>query len=35
MGVFGLWIGMVLSRIGLAVFAVIKVRGDTWTNIEV
>ncbi len=34
-GVFGLWVGMVLSRAGLAGFAVLKVRGDSWTRIEV
>ncbi len=34
-GVFGLWLGMFLSRVGLALFAVTKFRGDSWTTIEV
>ncbi len=35
LGVFGLWIGMFLSRVGLAAFAITKVRGDSWTRTEV
>lgn len=34
-GVFGLWLAMFLSRVGLALFAVTKFRGDSWTKIEV
>ena len=35
MGIFGLWVGMFLSRLGLAAFAIVKVQGDGWTRIEV
>ena len=35
MGVFGLWLGLLLSRVGMLGFALAKVRSDSWTRIEV
>jgi Na+-driven multidrug efflux pump len=35
LGVLGLWIGLVLSRIGMAWFGVRRIRGDRWASIDV
>ena len=35
LGVFGMWVAMLLSRIAVAGIAVRKLRGDDWTRIEV
>ncbi len=35
LGVFGLWVGLLLSRIGMLGFGLAKIRSDSWTRIEV
>ena len=35
MGVFGLWLGLLLSRVGMLGFGLAKIRSDSWTGIRV
>ena len=35
MGVFGLWLGLLLSRLGMLGFGLARIRSDAWTGIRV
>ena len=35
LGVFGLWLGLLLSRLGMLGFGLVKIRSDSWARIKV